>query len=66
MRTAETRMRKYAGISFADTGHRAPLRLAYRFASEKLLNPANQVDPFCVAKSDISKKVAFKGAILKI
>jgi hypothetical protein len=33
---------------------------------QKLLNPANQVDPFYIAKPDISKIVAFKGAILKI
>jgi hypothetical protein len=50
-------------ISFADTsGHRAPLRLA----SEKLLNPAIQEDHFYIAKSDISKIVAYKGEISKI
>jgi hypothetical protein len=55
-------MRKYAGISyFTVTGHSAPLRLAYRFASEKLLNHANQVDPFYIAKHDISKIVALRG-----
>jgi hypothetical protein len=30
------------GISFVDTGHRAPLRLAYRFTSKKLLNTVLQ------------------------
>jgi hypothetical protein len=37
-------MSKYAVISFALAGHSTPLRLAYRFASEKLLNPANILD----------------------
>jgi hypothetical protein len=63
--TAETCMRKYMGISFAEMEHRAPLHLAYRFVSEKLLNPTNQVDPFYIAKFDISKIITFKGAILK-
>jgi hypothetical protein len=63
--TAEPRKRKYASISFADTGHRAPQHLAYRFSNEKL-NPTNQVDPFYIAKSDISKIVAFRGVILKM
>jgi hypothetical protein len=39
-------MRKYAGFSFADTGYRGPLSLAYSFESEKLLNPANEGEPF--------------------
>jgi hypothetical protein len=51
-------MTKNVGISFPDTGHRAPWHLAYRFSSEKLLNPANQVDPYGKAKSAISKIVA--------
>jgi hypothetical protein len=57
-------MRKYADIpvSFVVMGYSAPLRLAYRFASEKLPNPANQLNPFYIAKTDISKIVAFKGA----
>jgi hypothetical protein len=42
------------------------MRLAYRFASEKLLNPANQVDPFYIAKSDISKILAFEGDVIPI
>jgi hypothetical protein len=40
-------------------GHSALLRLAYRFESEKLLIPANQVDDFDIVK-DIS------GGIFKI
>jgi hypothetical protein len=59
-------MSKYAGISFADTGHRTQLRLAYRFASEKLLNPENQVGYFYIAKFDILKIVVCKGVILII
>jgi hypothetical protein len=51
-------------MSFADTGHRAPLLLAYRFSSAKLLNP-QIMDPFYKAKSDILKIVAFKGEIKK-
>jgi hypothetical protein len=31
----------------------APLRLAYRFAIEKRLNPANQEAPFYEVKTDI-------------
>jgi hypothetical protein len=54
-------MRKYAGISFADKGHRSPLRLTYRFACKKRLNPAYQMDLFYKAKFDISKIVAFEG-----
>jgi hypothetical protein len=56
-------MRQYTGISFALLGHSAQLRLAYRFASEKLPSPSNQVDPFYIVKSDISKIVAFKEVI---
>jgi hypothetical protein len=59
-------MRKYAGMCFADTGHLALLRLVCRFASEKLLNGANQGDAFYAVKYDISKIVAFKGAILNL
>jgi hypothetical protein len=55
----------YAEFSFADKGHSAQLRHPYRFESEKLINPANQRDPFYIAKTDISKIVAFRGAILK-
>jgi hypothetical protein len=58
-------MIKLAGIGFAVTGHRVPLRLAYRFASEKLLNPENPVDPFYKAKPDISKIAAFFRGDLK-
>jgi hypothetical protein len=35
-----------------------------RFECEKLLNAANQVDPFRVVKTDISKIVTFLGLIL--
>jgi hypothetical protein len=60
-------MRQYADISLTYTGHSAPLRLAYRFESEKLLDPAYQVDPIytvhCTAKTDLSKIVAVLGAI---
>jgi hypothetical protein len=45
--------------------HSAQLRLAYRFESEKLLNPANQVDPFYILKADISPIAPFLGEILK-
>jgi hypothetical protein len=41
-------MKQYADITFTDTGQSAPLRLAFRFESEKLLNPANQVDPLYI------------------
>jgi hypothetical protein len=34
---------------------------AYSIAIETLLNPANQVDPFYITYSDISKIVAVKG-----
>jgi hypothetical protein len=46
-------------------GRSVQLCHACRFESEKLLNPANQVDPFCIVKAVISKNVAFLGAILK-
>jgi hypothetical protein len=48
------RKRKYAGRTFTATGHSALLRLAYRFACYKLLNPANQGDSFYIVKSDRS------------
>jgi hypothetical protein len=54
---------KFANISFADTGHGAQLRLGYRFESEKLLNLANQADPFYIVKTDTSKIVAFLEAM---
>jgi hypothetical protein len=38
---------------------------AYRLESEKLLHPANQVDPFHKVKTGISKTVALSDAILK-
>jgi hypothetical protein len=47
--------RVYTYISFAHTGHSALLRLVYRFESEKFLIPANQVCPFCLVKTNISK-----------
>jgi hypothetical protein len=37
-------------ISFADTGLSTQLCHTYRFESEKLLNPANQVDPLYIVK----------------
>jgi hypothetical protein len=40
--------RKCGGISFAGTGHSEHLRLAFKFDNKKLLNPANQADPFYV------------------
>jgi hypothetical protein len=56
---------KYADISFTDSGHSAQLHYIYRFESETLLKPANQVEPFYIEKNDISKVVAFLGAILR-
>jgi hypothetical protein len=44
-------------------GHSALLRLAYRFESEKLLIPANQVVHFSIGKINILKIVAFLRAI---
>jgi hypothetical protein len=45
----------------------AQLRLAYRFKSEKLLNPANQQDPFYALKTDISKTHSFsRGNVKKL
>jgi hypothetical protein len=49
-------MRQYTDISFTDTGNSAPLSLAYRFESEKLLNPANQVAPLFFSKKLIFQK----------
>jgi hypothetical protein len=49
--TTEPRMRKSGGINFALTGHSALLRRGHRFASEKLPNPANQVDSFLHSKN---------------
>jgi hypothetical protein len=45
--------------SFTDTGHSALLRHTYRYESEKLPKSANQVDPFYMVKTDISKIVVF-------
>jgi hypothetical protein len=47
-------------------GYSAQLHHAYRFESEKLLNPENYVGPFYMVKTDndISKMVVFLGAIL--
>jgi hypothetical protein len=53
-------MRQSAGISFTLTGHSALLRLANRFASEKLPSTTNQVAPFYMVKTDTLKIVAFK------
>jgi hypothetical protein len=47
---------RYADISFADTRRSAQLRHAYRFESEKLLNPANQREPFLYSKNMIFQK----------
>jgi hypothetical protein len=52
-------------ISCTDTGHSAILPLAYGFESEKVLNPANKVDPFYIEKINISQIVPFLGSILK-
>jgi hypothetical protein len=52
---------KCTDINFTDTGHSAHLRHAYRFESEKLINPANQVDTFNIVKTDISKSYSFYG-----
>jgi hypothetical protein len=41
---------KYANVSFAVTEQMALLHLAYKYVSDKLLNPANQVDPFYIVK----------------
>jgi hypothetical protein len=49
-------MRQNEDISFMDTDS-APLRLAYRFESEELINPAKQVDALDIVKTDISKIV---------
>jgi hypothetical protein len=35
------------------------------YESEKLLNPANEVDPFYIVKTNISKILAFLGTIKK-
>jgi hypothetical protein len=48
MRGAELRTGSVRAMSFANVGHRAKLRLAYIFESGKLLNPANQADPFYI------------------
>jgi hypothetical protein len=49
---------KCADISYADTGS-STTAYAYRFESENLLNPANQVDSlYTVVNTDISKIVA--------
>jgi hypothetical protein len=44
-------MRKSAGNSFAGTRHSALLRLAYKLASGKLLNPAYQLKPIQYIKN---------------
>jgi hypothetical protein len=56
---------KCTDISLADTGLSAQLSYTYRFESKKLLNPANQVDPFYIVKSGISKIIAFLRKIFK-
>jgi hypothetical protein len=57
-------MRQYADIFFTDARHSAPQRLAFKFESEMfLLNPKDQVEPVYIVKTDISKIVAFLGAI---
>jgi hypothetical protein len=56
---------QYADISFADTGYSVQLRYGFRFDSKKLLNPANQGNPFYTRKTDISEIVAFLGGNLK-
>jgi hypothetical protein len=62
-RVTEPRTGSVRTFSFSDTGHRALLRLAYRFESEKLQNKA---DPFYyILKTDTSKAVAFLGLGLK-
>jgi hypothetical protein len=53
-------MRNYAGISFALTEHSSTQHLSDRFASERLLNPADRVDSFYLAKTDNKKIVGLK------
>jgi hypothetical protein len=48
-----------------NTGHSAQRHHAYKFERKKLLNHAKQADPFHKVKTDISKIVAFLGAIFK-
>jgi hypothetical protein len=57
--------RKCMDISFLDMGLSKQLHWAYRFESEKLLNPTNQVEPFYIVQTDSSKIMAFLGAISK-
>jgi hypothetical protein len=52
-------------ISFEVTGNSTLLNQVYKFASKKLLNAPNVVNPFYLLKSDIFKMVAFSEAILK-
>jgi hypothetical protein len=40
--------------------HSALLRHEYRFETEKLLDPANQVDPFFIVNNAIEKIVVFQ------
>jgi hypothetical protein len=58
-------MTQNADISFSDTGHGAPLRRAFRFGSEKLLNPVNQVDPLYLLKLIFQKNISFTGGFKK-
>jgi hypothetical protein len=51
--------REIRGHSFADKGHSALLRLAYRFESEKLLIPPNQVDTFYILITEFKKSLFF-------
>jgi hypothetical protein len=53
-------------LGITGPGHNAQLRHTYRSESKKLLNPANQGDPFYAVKTDNSKIVSFLWAIFKI